>query len=100
MRVQGTIRDKNANGDRLITLVPRQRSAGTRRKQGFGLGLSAGIDRSGGERHRTKAIFRRRVALSSKEDDEERKALEMIYRKEVEFAVGHGVSVHAEDRCR
>lgn len=28
--------------------------------------------------------------------DPEREALEMIYRNHVEFAVGHGVAVHAE----
>ena len=54
VRVQGTIRGKNANGDRLVTLVPGQRATGTRREQGFSLGLSAGVDRSGRGRIQTK----------------------------------------------
>jgi hypothetical protein len=41
------------------------------------------------------AIFRRRPVLDSDGTDAEREALEMIYRNQVEFAVGHGVSVHA-----
>lgn len=42
-----------------------------------------------------RPIFRRRPVLNSDEFDEEREALEMIYRQRVEFAVGHGISVHA-----
>jgi len=42
-----------------------------------------------------RAVFRRRPLLRADEFDEEREALEMIYRNRVEFAVGHGVSVHA-----
>lgn len=96
VRVQGTIRDKNANGDRLITLflVNAQQELEENKDAAWifqpELTVRAASDSA------RKAVFRRRVALSSKEDDEERKALEMIYRKEVEFAVGHGVSVHAE----
>ena len=40
-------------------------------------------------------MFRRRPILRANEFDEEREALEMIYRDRVEFAVGHGISVHA-----
>ena len=42
-----------------------------------------------------RAIFRRRPVLASDSADNERVSLEMIYRNRVEFAVGHGVSVHA-----
>jgi hypothetical protein len=96
VRVQGTVRKKNANGDRLITLflVNAQQEPEENKDSSWvfqpELSVRAASDAS------EKAIFRRRVALSGKEDDEERKALEMIYRKEVEFAVGHGVAVHAE----
>ncbi len=41
------------------------------------------------------AIFMRRPLLDIDEADEELKALGMIYRKNVEFAVGHGIAVHA-----
>jgi hypothetical protein len=43
-----------------------------------------------------RAIFRRRPVLDADGMDPEREALEMIYRNRVEFAVGHGVAVHAE----
>jgi len=44
-----------------------------------------------------EAIFRKRpVHNVENEDDPERTALEMIYRNRVEFAIGHGISVHAE----
>lgn len=42
-----------------------------------------------------KAIFVRKPFWDVNEVDEELKALNMIYRKKVEFAVGHGIAVHA-----
>ena len=42
------------------------------------------------------AVFRRRPVLDADGYDPEREALEMVYRKRVEFAVGHGVSVHVQ----
>lgn len=51
-----------------------------------------------------RAVFRRLPILRADEFDDEREALEMIYRDRVEFSVGHGISVHAtvseEDRER
>ena len=41
-------------------------------------------------------VFDRRPVLESDGLDREREALEMIYRRRVEFSVGHSVSVHAE----
>ena len=41
-------------------------------------------------------VFRRRPVLDADGHDAEREALEMVYRKRVEFAVGHGVSVHVQ----
>jgi hypothetical protein len=41
-------------------------------------------------------VFRKRPVLDSDGFDPEREALEMLYRKRVEFAVGHGVSVSAK----
>ena len=95
VRVQGTIRSKNANGDRLITLfLVNAHQEPEENKDSAWVFQPELIVRDAAESN--KAIFRRRVALSGKEDDEERKALEMIYREEVEFAVGHGVAVHAK----
>lgn len=96
VRIQGTIRGKNANGDRLVTLFlvnaqqePEENkdSAWLFQPEIAVLAASAATD---------PAIFRRRLALSGNGDDPERDALEMIYRRQVEFAVGHGVAVHAE----
>ena len=42
-----------------------------------------------------KAVFRKRATVSSESDLEEQ-LMAMLYRRHVEFAVGHGVSVHAE----
>ena len=42
-----------------------------------------------------RPVFRRRPVLVVDETDTERAALEMIYRNHIEFAVGHGTSVHA-----
>ena len=95
VRVQGTIRSKNANGDRLVTLfLVNAQQEPEENKDSAWVFQPELIVRAAGESN--KAIFRRRIALSGKEDDEERKALEMIYREQVEFAVGHGVAVHAK----
>lgn len=95
VRVQGSIRGKNANGDRLVTLfmVNAQEEPETNRDTGWvfqpELIIRAEKDAS------RRAIFRRRPVLASDGKDLEREALEMIYRNRVEFAVGHGVAVHA-----
>src|ERR1019366_8277166 len=96
VRVQGAIRDKNANGDRLVTLflVNVQEEPEENKDSAWVFQPELIVRAAAGSTD--KAIFRRRVVSIAKNDDEERKALEMIYRKEVEFAVGHGVAVHAK----
>ena len=42
------------------------------------------------------AIFEKRPQGRDLSDDLERATMEMLYRHQVEFAVGHGVGVHAE----
>jgi len=95
VRVQGSIRAKNANGDRLVTLflVNAQEEPDTNRDMAWVFQPEL-IVRS--EKEAAKhAIFRRRPVLDADGMDPEREALEMIYRNRVEFAVGHGVAVHA-----
>ncbi|MGH7715192.1 MAG: DISARM system helicase DrmA, partial [Vulcanimicrobiaceae bacterium] len=88
-------RAKNANGDRLVTLfLVNAQTEPEENKDSAWVFQPELIVRAADDSD--KAIFRRRVSLSGKDDDDERKALEMIYREEVEFAVGHGISVHAE----
>jgi hypothetical protein len=95
VRVQGTVRGKNAKGDRLVTLflVNAQQEPEENKDSAWVFQPELMVRAAGDS---DKAIFRRRVALAGKDDDEERKALEMIYREQVEFAVGHGVAVHAK----
>lgn len=92
--VQGTVREPNENGDRLVTLflVNTQTEPESNRDTAW-LFQPEIIVRAIGQDGR--AIFRRRPILNADGSDWERASLEMIYRKQVEFGVGHGVAVHA-----
>ena len=96
VRIQGTVRGKNANGDRLITLffVNAQEEPETNKDTAW-IFQPELIVRAG-KGAKDKAIFRRKQVFDSEGNDPEREALEMVYRKQVEFAVGHGIAVHAE----
>jgi hypothetical protein len=96
VRIQGSIRAKNANGDRLVTLflINAQEEPDTNRDTVW-LFQPELIVRAEAEAS-NRAIFRRRPVLDADGMDAERESLEMIYRNRVEFAVGHGVAVHAE----
>lgn len=95
VRVQGSVRAKNANGDRLVTLflVNAQEEPETNRDSAwvFQPELIVRSESSASKRD----IFRRRPVLNANGMDPERESLEMIYRNRVEFAVGHGVAIHA-----
>jgi len=95
VRIQGSIRAKNANGDRLITLflVNAQEEPETNKDTAWL--FQPEIRVRSPESASGKAVFRRRPLGLEDSDDDERKALEMVYRKKVEFAVGHGAGVHA-----
>jgi len=96
VRVQGSVRAKNPNGDRLVTLflVNAQDEPDTNRDTAWMFQPEL-IVRAETEAANS-AIFRRRPVLDADGMDTERESLEMIYRNRVEFAVGHGVAVHAE----
>lgn len=96
VRIQGSIRGRNANGDRLVTLflVNAQEEPDTNRDTAWVFQPEVIVRAPSDATER--AIFRRRPVLDSTGMDPEREALEMIYRNRVEFAVGHGVAVHAE----
>jgi hypothetical protein len=96
VRVQGTIRDKNAEGDRLVTLflVNAQQEPDENKDSAWIFQPELIVRASDTAAY--KAVFRRRLAINTNADDPEREALEMIYRKQVEFASGHGVAIHAE----
>lgn len=94
--IQGAVRPKNANGDRLVTLflVNARKQPDINRDTAwlFQPELIARAAPGAPER----AVFRRRPVLDADGNDPERESLEMLYRNRVEFAVGHGVAVHAE----
>ena len=99
--VQGSVSASLENGDRLVTLflVNTQTKPEQNQDQAWIFQPELIVRDMEG-----RAVFRRRPILRASEFDEEREALEMIYRDRVEFAVGHGISVHAtvseEDRER
>lgn len=90
--VRGTVSAPLENGDRLVTLflVNTQTMPDQNQDQAWIFQPELIVRDMEG-----RAVFRRRPVLRADEFDEEREALEMIYRDRVEFAVGHGVSVHA-----
>lgn len=90
--VQGTIRGKRENGDRLITLflVNNQNLPTENQDEAWIFQPEIIVRESQG-----KAVFRKKSVLDSDGSDVERESLEMIYRERVEFAIGHGTSVHA-----
>lgn len=92
VRIQGSVRAENERGDRLVTLflVNAQVDDGDTAWL-FQPELVVRADAQVAE----KTIFRRRPVAEDGGSDHERETLEMIYRSRVEFAVGHGVAVHA-----
>lgn len=93
--IQGAVR-VNAKGERLVTLflINGQVEPESNRDSAWifqpeitvtGLGKAAGA-----------SVFLRRPSNDIIVDDAERDHLGLIYRRRVEFAVGHGVAVHAE----
>lgn len=94
--VQGTVRGPLPTGDRLVTIFLLNDQTKPDDSQDSAWVFQPELivrDPRGG------ALFRRRPVLDPSEGDDadmqERVALEMVYRKRVEFAVGHGVAVHA-----
>ncbi len=90
--VQGTVSAPLTNGDRLVTLFLINTQKMPDKNQDEAWVFQPELLVRGPE---GKAVFRRRPVLNADGADEERESLEMIYRRRVEFAVGHGMSVHA-----
>jgi hypothetical protein len=95
VRIQGAVRT-NAMGERLVTLflVNGQLEPKTNRDVAW-LFQPELVVRGSGEAAGAP-VFRRRPSNDVVVDDPERDHLGLIYRRRVEFAVGHGVAVHAE----
>lgn len=95
VRLQGTVRT-NAKGERLVTLflVNGQMEPETNKDSAWLFQPEVVVRPPVGVEDR--AVFRRRPATDVVLDEEELGRLAVIYRNRVEFAVGHGVAVHAE----
>jgi hypothetical protein len=95
VRIQGVVRT-NAKGERLVTLflVNDQREPETNRDSAWLFQPELSV-RGSGEAAGTP-VFVRRPSNDVVVDDAERDHLGLIYRRRVEFAVGHGVAVHAQ----
>jgi hypothetical protein len=91
--VRGVVRPPTAAGEKIVTLflVNDQQTPETNQDEAWLFQAQLAIRAPGGA-----DVFRRRPTGESASDDEERAALAMLYRDKVEFAVGHGVSVHWE----
>ncbi|MEO6080894.1 MAG: DISARM system helicase DrmA [Steroidobacteraceae bacterium] len=92
--IQGAVR-ANAKGERLVTLflVNDQREPETNRDSAWLFQPELSV-KGAGEAAGTP-VFLRRPSNDIVVDDAERDHLGLIYRRRVEFAVGHGVAVHA-----
>lgn len=92
VKVQGTVGKPLDNGDRLVTLflVNTQEEPAQNRDEAWVFQPKMTVHHPEGA-----AIFHRRPVLDENGFDTERETLEMLYRKNVEFAIGHGMSVHA-----
>lgn len=95
VRLQGTVRTNN-KGERLVTvfLVNGQVEPEDNKDRAWLFQPEIVVSAPDG-RHE-KSVFRRRPTNDIIVDDPERDRLALIYRNRLEFAVGHGVSVHAE----
>lgn len=95
VRLQGTVRT-NAKGERLVTLFLVNGQAEPETNKDSAWLFQPEIIVRAPEGADDRAVFRRRPATDVVVNDEERDRLALIYRNRVEFAVGHGVAVHAD----
>ena len=91
--IQGTVRPPLPSGERLVTIFIVNDQTKSEKNQDEKWVFQPELIL----RHpKNEAVFRRRPAASGDSGDLEQKSMDMIYRRRVEFAVGHGISVHAE----
>jgi hypothetical protein len=95
VRLQGTVRTNN-KGERLVTLFLVNGQLEPEDNKDSAWLFQPEITVVAVEADGDKSVFRRRPANEVIVDDPERDRLALIYRNRLEFAVGHGVSVHAD----
>ena len=93
VKIKGIVRPALPNGDRLITLflVNTQLQPDQNPDEAWIFQPKLTISEKLGT-----PVFTHRPSAEPSGEDPEREALDMIYRNRVEFAVGHGISVHTE----
>lgn len=95
VRIQGAVRT-NAKGERLVTLFLVNGQLEPDRNRDSTWLFQPELVVGGAGNATGSAVFLRRPTNDVAVDDAERDHLALLYRRRVEFAVGHGVSVHAE----
>ncbi|WP_225199132.1 DISARM system helicase DrmA [Gluconobacter oxydans] len=95
VRLQGTVRT-NVQGERLVTLFLVNGQLEPDNNKDRAWLFQPEISVAAPEGTADPSIFRRRPSNEIVVDDPERDRLALIYRNRLEFAVGHGVSVHAD----
>lgn len=95
VRLQGTVRT-NGQGEKLVTLFLVNGQVEPDENKDSAWLFQPEITVEAPENSEEKSIFRRRPSNEVVVDDPERDRLALIYRNRLEFAVGHGVSVHAK----
>lgn len=94
VRLQGAIRT-NAKGERIVTLFLVNGQVEPRTNRDSAWLFQPELIVKGADHASGAAVFRRRPSNDIVVDDPERDHLALLYRRLVEFAVGHGVAVHA-----
>ena len=95
VRLQGSVRTDDSDG-RLVTLflVNGQEEPKANKDSAWLFQPEIAVEAADG--HDGEPVFRRRPSSDADVEDPERNQLALIYRDRQEFAVGHGVSVHAD----
>jgi hypothetical protein len=92
VQIQGNIRKSPENDAKLVTLFLVNTAEKPKQNQDAAWVFQPEIRVAG---KNGQAVFRRRPISQIGKNDGELQSLEMMYRQHLEFAVGHGVSVHA-----
>jgi hypothetical protein len=92
--IQGACRT-NPQGECIVTLFIVNTQAEPEENKDEAWVFQPVVTVSGGAQNENQPIFLRRRAGKTIVDDFEKEKLSLIYRNRLEFAVGHGVSVHA-----
>lgn len=88
--LRGNIRKRDGHWVVTVFLVNAQEEPKKKKDEGYLFQPVVTVEATDG-----RAIFRKRATVGTNNDLEEN-MMAMLYRRHVEFAVGHGVSVHAE----